>query len=250
MRFNRIHIRLISVMFSFIILSACLYSANTAKALVREPRLNLKTLSAARNTTYKLNVYNMQPEYTVTFSSSNTSVVTIRKPKVKSCKLRAKAPGTATITAEISDADDNIIASLKCKVTVSPSAVSIKFSKHKIKLTEGMSKMVKAIVKPNVSAEQPRYISDDPDIATVSSTGVVTAISEGQTTIRAVISNRKEAFCIITVESGYRNPSGKDPDTDRNNYDDDDNYYPVSSPSPQYLYKNNIPDGSPKDNAP
>lgn len=226
------------------ILLACFFPTYTASALVREPRLNLRYLSAARHTSYKLNVYNMLQEQTVDFSSSNTGVVAIKKVKSRSCRLKTKASGTATVTAEISDADDNIVSVLKCKVTVSPSAVSIKFPKHKVKIPKGETKTVKAIIKPNISAEQPRYISDDPDIATVSSTGTVTAISEGRTTIRAFISNRKETAYTVIVISG-----------DNNNNNDDDKQTeepekhtaePVPSPSPSDYYSTKsiiYPDG-------
>lgn len=227
MQLKRTFIQHIAVFFSITVLLVCILPVNTSKAMVREPKLNFRYLSATRHTTYKLNVYNMQPEYTVTFSSSNTGVVAIRKAKAKSCRLKTKASGNATITADIYDSDDNIITSLKCRVTVSPSAVSIKFNKHKIKLTEGSSKTVRAVIKPNISAEQPLYISDDPDIATVSSTGTVMGISEGRTTIRASISNGKEASYTIIVEPGSN---------ENNEWEDDEE---DSTPSPStYNIKN------------
>lgn len=218
MRNKKAFKRSLAILSLLAVLLACLVPSDASSALVREPRLNLKYLSAVRGTSYRLNVYNMQRDYTAAFSSSNTSVVAIRKAKARSCRLRTKSSGSAAVTVKITDGDDNLIATLTCKVTVSPSAVSIKFAKHKVKLTKGCTRTIKAITKPNISAEQPRYISDDPDISTVSSTGMVTAVSEGQTTIHAYISNKKEAFYTITVKAGDE--------------EEDDSYEPEPEPSP------------------
>lgn len=181
-------------------MSLCMVFYNTADAAVsRTPRLSVKTLYIAKDSAYKLHIYNTKPDYTTEFTSSDSDIVVIKKSRYKNCRLKAKAIGTATVTAEVSDSEGNEVVTLKCKVTVSPTALSVKFTKRKVKLSEGRSRIVKAVVKPNISYEQPKYTSDDTDIATISSTGVVTAISEGQTTIRATIANGSEATCIIVV---------------------------------------------------
>ena len=184
----------------FLIMSLCMVFYNTADAAVsRTPRLSVKTLYIAKDSAYKLHIYNTKPDYTTEFTSSDSDIVVIKKSRYKNCRLKAKAIGTATVTAEVSDSEGNEVVTLKCKVTVSPTALSVKFTKRKVKLSEGRSRIVKAVVKPNISYEQPKYTSDDTDIATISSTGVVTAVSEGQTTIRATIANGSEATCIIVV---------------------------------------------------
>ena len=213
MQTKKTYIKLTAALLCLVMMFTCFSPFSTAYALVRSPRLNLKYLSAVRNTSYKLNVYNMQPDYKVFFSSNNTSGVAVRRIKSKSCRLKAKNSGSATITAEVTDEDDHMITALKCNVTVSPLAVSIKFNKHKVILTEGSTKTIKAVTKPNISSEQPKYISDDPEIASVSSTGVVTAVSEGKTTIRAFITNKKAASYTVIV--AQRDSDSDDPDDNK-----------------------------------
>ena len=198
----------------FLIFSLSIVFYNTADAAVpRTPRLNVKTLYIAKDSSYKLHIYNTKPDYTVEFTSRDSDIVVIKKNMNKNCRLKAKAIGTATVTAKVSDAEGNEVITLKCKVTVSPAALSVKFTKRKIKLNAGRSRVIKAVVKPNISYEHPKYTSDDTSIATISSTGVVTAISEGQTTIRATIANGSEATCIIVVNGkSSKNNTEKTPD--------------------------------------
>ncbi len=222
-----------------LIISLCMAFCNTADAAVsRTPRLSMKTLYIAKDNTYKLHIYNTKPEYTTEFSSSDSDIVMIKKNKIKNCRLKANAIGTATITAKVFDETGSEITTLKCKVVVSPPALSIKFTKRKVKLNTGRSRIIKAVIKPNISYEQPKYTSDDTGIATISSTGVVTAISEGQTTIRATIANGSTASCIITVVGKKpQNQPEKTPDA------------PSFSPSPTAGDKpseDEIPKPSPK----
>ena len=181
-----------------LILSFCISTVCEA-SVSKSPKLNVRSLYITRDTSYKLRVYNTQEDYTVSFESDDTSIVSIKKVNGASCSLKPRSSGVTTVTANVYDDNEKLVISLRCSVTVSPPAVSIKFNKKKYKLRIGKSKKIKAIVKPNISNEKPMYISDNPEIATVSSTGTVTAVAPGLTKIRAIISNGKESSYMLKV---------------------------------------------------
>ena len=186
----------------FVLILACFVNLNiTTAAVIKEPRLNVRTLSLAKDTTYKLRIYNTKKSYTTKFESDDTSIVSIRKPTEKACTLRPRSNGTTYITATITDEEDTLVTELKCKVTISPPAISFKFAKKKVKLDVGQSRKPKTITKPNITAEQPKYCSDNPLIATVSSTGTIVGLSVGQTVIRASIANGRQDSIIVIVSS-------------------------------------------------
>ena len=89
---------------------------------------------------------------------------------------------------------------LNCKVTVTPSAVCVKFIKKKVRLTEGQSFLLTPVIKPNTSNEQPLFDSDDPEIASVTSRGLLTAVNPGIAKIRAtLLSTGQTAVCTVYV---------------------------------------------------
>lgn len=196
----------------FLVLSLCLMGSNTFAASPKSPKLNIRNLSIVKNSKYNLRVYNTPGSYTVTFESDDEDIAVLRKIRNTSCRIVAKDSGTTAINAYIYDEDDELVTTLKCAVTVSPRAASVKFNKKKYRMTEGSTRKIKAIVKPNTSSEYPLYSSDDPDIAMVSSNGTVTALSAGQTTIRAYISNGNESSYLLTVVRSDNSAS------DNNNY--------------------------------
>lgn len=196
---------IISFIFSLIISVAC--TGNVVHAAGKTPKLNTRTLNIVKNSKYNLRVYNTLDSYTVTFESDDTRIVSVRQTKNTSCKIIPKASGSTTITAYVYDDNDEPVAELICSVTVSPRAASVKFNKKKYKLPVGTTRKIKAIIKPNISNENPLYSSDDTSVATVSSNGTVTALTKGQTTIRAYISNGKESSYTLTVTSPVDNGS-------------------------------------------
>ncbi len=229
------------IIFFSIIISLCMVFSSTSYAAVsRSPRLSVKTLHIEKDRTYKLHIYNTRPEYTTEFTTSNSDVVMVRKNKVKSCRLKACSIGSATVTAKVFDGEGNEITALKCRVVVSPPALSVKFTKKKVKLTVGRSRIIKAVVKPNISYEQPKYTSDDTSIVTISSTGVVTAVSKGQTTIRATISNGTTASCVINVvdKKSPATPSLSPQPSDGYNFSESETYKPSPKTTgvPSYTY--------------
>lgn len=171
-------------------------------------RLNITKLNMTKDANYMLRVYNMKKKYTVAFSSSDESVVSFlsRSSKGRRAKLSAENIGNAVITVTVKK-NRRVITRLKCHVTVSPQAVSIKFPKQEITMGKGESKTIRPIIKPNTSTEKPTYISSNTAVATVNSKGKVTALSEGTVQITAVLSTGQSAsYAIIIKENEETEP--------------------------------------------
>lgn len=171
-------------------------------------RLNITKLNMTKDANYMLRVYNTKKKYTVAFSSSDESVVSFlsRSSKGRRAKLSAENIGNAVITVTVKK-NRRVITRLKCHVTVSPQAVSIKFPKQEITMGKGESKTIRPIIKPNTSTEKPTYISSNTAVATINSKGKVTALSEGTVQITAVLSTGQSAsYTIIIKENEETEP--------------------------------------------
>ncbi len=126
---------------------------------------------------------------TVTWSSSNESVA-----KVTDGKVTAVGVGAAVITAKAGEQ------TATCEVTVVIEVEKISLSNY-LSLIVGETETLKATVSPDNAADKTvSWTSDDPKIATVDSTGKVTAVSEGTTYIRAAVGG-KTAECTVSVSA-------------------------------------------------
>lgn len=179
----------------------------SSASISRSPRLNVRNLSLTKNKSYTIRLYNIKAEQTISFKSSNKSVVQIKHTASKFCVIRGKSTGSATVTATINDQEADSVSKLKCKVNVSPPALSVKFNNKKYKMVEGTTKKIKVSVKPNTSSERPVFKSDNESVATISSSGIVNALSPGKTVIHAVIANGKEATVKIVVVQSDSKPT-------------------------------------------
>ena len=136
----------------------------------------------------------------VTWKSSNTRVVTVNSAG----KLTAVGNGSATITATAKDGSKKKVT---CKVTVKiPTVVKVSrvsLNKNDLALTsKGQSYQLSASVAPsNASNKSVKWTSGNPKVATVSSSGKVTAVANGNTTITATAADGsgKKDICAVTV---------------------------------------------------
>ena len=136
----------------------------------------------------------------VTWKSSNTKVVTVNSAG----KLTAVGNGSATITATAKDGSKKKVT---CKVTVKiPTVVKVSrvsLNKNDLALTsKGQSYQLSASVAPsNASNKSVKWTSGNPKVATVSSSGKVTAVANGNTTITATAADGsgKKDICAVTV---------------------------------------------------
>ena len=132
----------------------------------------------------------------VTWSSSNAKVATVDA----NGKVVAKSAGTATITATTKDGGHKAT----CEVKVSDVKVTgIKLSSSSLSMSIGTSKKVTATITPNNATNKAvTWKSDNTSVATVDSTGKITAKAEGTATITATTKDGNyKATVDVTVKS-------------------------------------------------
>ena len=132
----------------------------------------------------------------VTWSSNNTSVATVSSSGL----VTAKAIGSATITVRTTDGDKTAT----CLVTVTPvSVTSVSLNKTSLIMYENDSETLIATVLPsNASNKAAFWSSSNTSVASVSSTGKVSALSTGSAIITVTTEDgNKTASCSVTVKA-------------------------------------------------
>ncbi len=139
------------------------------------------------------------PEYTtdngsISFTSSNNNVATVDDTG----KVTAKAVGTTTITASVSEK------TATCTVTVKSPLKSISLSKTSLDLTEGDSSALSVSYNPTDTTDSKAitWSSSNTKVATVDKSGKVTAVAAGTATITATssVNGVKAATCTVNVK--------------------------------------------------
>lgn len=126
----------------------------------------------------------------VIWSSSDSDVATVSESGL----VTAVKAGTATITAKVNDET-----TATCAVTVQEKTTTlISLDKTEITLTVGNTEQLTATVNPET--ETVTWSSSDPEVATVSEDGLVTAVKAGTATITAKLNDDTEATCAVTVK--------------------------------------------------
>jgi len=131
----------------------------------------------------------------VTWTSNNTNVATVSSSGV----VTAKKAGTATIT--VTTVDGNKTATCAVTVVVPVTGVSLNYTT--LTLTEGQTQTLAATVSPsNATNKSVTWSSNNTTVATVSTSGVVTAKKAGTATITVTtVDGSKTATCSVTVKS-------------------------------------------------
>ena len=141
----------------------------------------------------------------VSFKSSNSSILSVQKVSENTCTYTGESSGTATLTVRIRSNKNlffqNKTITLKAKISVSPKAVSIKFRRAKIKMTVGQKKKITPVIRPSISKEKPSFTSADPKIAYFQNQNFLRAKQAGTTYITASISNGMKVRCKIIVKN-------------------------------------------------
>ncbi|MCD7955849.1 MAG: Ig-like domain-containing protein [Lachnospiraceae bacterium] len=117
---------------------------------------------------------------TVKYSSSKKSVATVNSKG----KITAVKTGAATITAKVYY-KDKLVKTLKRTVSV----VKYSYDNSALALTKGETKTVRASVASGLTV---KYSSSKKSVATVSSSGKITAVKTGTATIKAKVYNGKK----------------------------------------------------------
>ena len=144
--------------------------------------------------TYTLSptVYPTNSRYTLTWTSSDTSVATVSS----SGMVTAKSTGKANITVKTDNGK-----SATCSVTVSAKEVTSVSIKSSLSLDVGDSYTLTPTVTPSDAKTSYTWSSDNSGVAAVSQYGVVTAKSAGIANITVKTTNGKSATCLVTVSA-------------------------------------------------
>lgn len=153
-----------------------------------------KTLKVGDSYTFSPKVIPSNVSTSFKWITSDKTIVTVNT----SGKISAKKVGTATITCQ---ANNGVKAT--CKVTVKPVTVSnITLNNSTFSLNTGESYQLKATISPsNAANKNVKWQSSNPSVATVSSTGLVTALTLGDCTIivTATDGSNVTASCELSV---------------------------------------------------
>lgn len=114
----------------FVLLISMVLPAGTSFAAGKKPKLNMKKLNMTVGSTFSLRVYNAKKKHKITFTSSKPSIATVKTEtqNARYASVSALAIGSSVITVTVKKGK-KVVRNLKCRVRVSPNAVSIKFMK-------------------------------------------------------------------------------------------------------------------------
>ena len=172
----------------------CTVTVTKKTVYVTSITLDRTSLEIARGDTYTLQATVLPDDAvnkTVTWTSSNKSVATVDS----NGKVTGVKAGTATITAKAGDKT----ATCEVKVIIPVTSITLNLSSKTLRQNETVK--LTATVKPtDATYKDVTWTSDNPQVASVSSDGTVTAVSEGTATISAKAGDQT-ATCVITVSN-------------------------------------------------
>ncbi len=199
---KRTAVLMISVLMLIATFSLSFTSSAASKKKVTKVKLNKTSVTLYTTQTYNLkatispsNASNKKVKWT----TSNKNVATVSS----SGKITAKKKGTATITCTAQDGSKK---KATCKVTVTQkvNVTSVKLNASAVQLKKGNTTTLKATIAPsNASNKKVKWTSSDTSVATVNSSGKVTAVKNGTATITCAAQDgsKKKATCKITVSN-------------------------------------------------
>ena len=173
--------------------ATCKVTVKANKVPVKSVSLNKTklTLGAKEKFTLKATVKpSNATSKKVTWKSSKKSVATVSSKGV----VTAKKTGKTTITAK---ADGK---SKKCTITVKKAPNKITLNAKKKTLKKGKKFQIKAKLPKNTASYKITYKTSNRKVATVSTSGKVTAKKKGKATITVTTFNKKKATLKITVK--------------------------------------------------
>lgn len=193
---------------------SCVYTIDVrpnASMIVAEMDLTLSSnrIGVGDSTTLSIQVLpTSAAEYAqLTLSSSNESVATVNNFG----KVTGIAPGTATITATCGEVSASAKITVVSTETSTPSNVKLTLNTTYVVLKPGATKTLQVSVSPSGASKKFTFKSNDTKVATVSSSGVITAVGTGATSI--LVSNGT-ASASVTVIVNRTASSGSDSDSE------------------------------------
>ena len=131
----------------------------------------------------------------ITFTSSAATVATVDADG----NVMATGAGSATITATAKDGKG---ASSSITLKVEEMAAGVTLEPNSLNLKENETAQLSASVQPATASQSIRYSSNNDAVATVSNTGLVTAVKEGTAIITAAANDGSGKYATCTVKVG------------------------------------------------
>ena len=192
---------IVFVMVIAAVISVIGFAPEQSEAATAKPKINVSSkviyvggssVRPAYGETYTFYIKNRPQKYSVTWSSSDETVAKIEKLKYSKAKVTAVAAGKATITADFVDKVSSTKYSLTTVVTVKKNAAAVSISPQTVpKIDKGETISLSATLYNKDASEAKageitdfvKWVSSDPNVATITSAGLVTAVNAGKTTI-------------------------------------------------------------------
>jgi len=175
---------------------------------VKSIKLNQTELTLEKGSSHTLGVNSFNPvsttQKTVTYQAKDTGIA---KVNPKSGMITAIGNGTTQVTAQVTGTNIKAV----CTVHVVTKVTSIQLDENNKTIGIGSTYQINAIVSPSTASNQAlKYIGSSPGVATVTSEGLVKALTIGETTIDVVTEDGSECKTSITVHTSYATPSNFD----------------------------------------
>ena len=165
----------------------------TVKKLANSIKLDKTsiTLGVGEQYDFSSSIPNGTAAYFRSYYSDNTAIATVQK---SGGLMTAKTAGTTTIRCKLSSGKE-----ATCKITVKSAPSRVTVSDKSATLKVGQSKTLKATLNNNAYSYRSTWTSSNTYVATVNSTGKISAKSQGTATITYKTYNGKTASCKLTV---------------------------------------------------
>ena len=173
----------------------------TCKVTVKNPtvsvtsvKLNKTSVTLGKAETYTINgtiAPSNATNKTIKWSTSNSKVATVNS----SGKITSKGTGTATITAKTVNGK-----TATCKVTVKKAPSKITLNKSSTTIGVGKTETLKKTLPSGSASNKVTYTTSNTKVATVNSSGKITAKKVGTATITVRTFNGKTESCKVTVK--------------------------------------------------
>lgn len=153
---------------------------------------------------FQLAVKNVPKKCKVSFKSSDTNIITLKKTRSKKADIEAVSSGDAQILVRIyhkMGLFEHTVKTLTCNVEVGPKAISIKLKRTSLIMRVGKSKKLSYTLKPNNTCEKPVFMSSNPRKLTITSKGKMKARAAGKVKVTATIAAGKSVTCTVTIRA-------------------------------------------------
>ena len=170
--------------------AACKVTVKTAATKVTLSKTSI-TVNKGKTYTLKATMSPSDTNDSLHWSSSNSKVAKV----TTSGDVAGVAKGSATITVKTGSGKTTA-----CKVTVKVPSTKVSLSKTSISVNKGKTYTLKGAMSPSDSTDSLKWNSSNTKIAKVSSSGIVTGVGKGSTTITVKTNSGKTATCKVTVK--------------------------------------------------